>query len=354
MQSTVVDGVAMWSLWQQDRDLFFNSYFVESPAGNLLVDPLALSEQDAAQIDARGGVAWIAITNRDHEREARGAADRFGAKIAAGKQDADSLNVTVDRRLGDGDEICCATVIALDGLKTPGEFALHLRDRRTVVVGDALWGAPAGMLRMMADSKLADPVRAALSLRRVRALHPRHLLVGDGAPIFGDAYETLNACLEARDGVHTNRVNVDELRFIGDPAGDPPGYRSEWAEIGFVLGASRLGYAAARIPPGEAFCPSHWHTAEEELFVVWEGTPTLRTPAGETDLRPGDVVAFPTNARGAHKLRNDGASACIVLMVANTSDHDVCFYPDSDKVLVESTRSMVRASPTLDYYDGET
>jgi uncharacterized cupin superfamily protein len=264
-----------------------------------------------------------------------------------------SLTVPVDRALYDGDAICGASVIALDGLKTPGEFALHLRNRRTVVVGDALWGAPAGSLRMMDDSKLADPVRAALSLRRLRAVYPRNLLVGDGAPIFGNAFVVLNACLEARDGAHTTRVNFDELRFIVDST-DPPGYRSEWAEIGFLLGATKLGYAAARIPPGETFCPLHWHTAEEELFVVWEGAPTLRTPGGETMLRRGDIVAFPTSARGAHKLRNDGDSACVILMIANTNDDDVCFYPDSDKVLVGSTGTMVRASPTLVYYDGES
>lgn len=352
MQDTVVDGVAMWSAWQPDRNLFFNSYFVASRDGNLLVDPLALSEEDVAQIEGRGGVAWIAITNRDHERESRAASARFGAKIAAGEADVPMLSVSVDRSLRDGDTISGAMVVALDGLKTPGEFALSLRGRRAVVVGDALWGAPAGALRMMDDRKLADPARAALSLRKVRGLFPRHLLVGDGAPIFGRAYEALSECLDARDDVHTNVLNLDELRYVED-RGDPEGYRSRFAEIGYLLGASRLGYRAALLPPGEAFCPLHWHTAEEELFIVWEGSPTLRTPRGEVTLRRGDVIAFPTDARGAHKVHNATAEPCTILMIANTSEDDVCFYPDSDKVLVEKTGQIVRASPALDYFDGE-
>jgi uncharacterized cupin superfamily protein len=352
MQETVVDGVSMWSAWQPDRNLFFNSYFVASTEGNMLVDPLPLCEEDAAQIDARGGVAWIAITNRDHERDARAASARFGAKLAAGEADVPLLSVTVDRSLRDGEGICSAAVIALDGLKTPGEFALHLRGRRAVLVGDALWGVPAGALRMMDDRKLADPARAALSLRKLRALFPQHLLAGDGAPIFGRAFEALNECLDARDGVHANVVNLDELTY-SDEAADPAGYRSRVAEIGYLLGASRLGYRAALIPPGEAFCPLHWHTAEEELFIVWEGSATLRTPRGEVSLRRGDVVAFATDARGAHKVHNPTAEPCTILMIANTSEHDVCFYPDSRKVLVEATGLLVRASPELDYYDGE-
>jgi hypothetical protein len=43
-------------------------------------------------------------------------------------------------------------------------------------------------------------------------------------------------------------------------------------------------------------------------------------------------------------------------MLSNTgSDSEACFYPDSQKVLVVQGdgRTMVRAEPLLDYYDGE-
>jgi hypothetical protein len=42
-----------------------------------------------------------------------------------------------------------------------------------------------------------------------------------------------------------------------------------------------------------------------------------------------------------------------LLMVANTDDRDVCFYPNSHKLLVEKTGHLVRDRPSLDYYDGE-
>lgn len=198
MQQTVVSGIAMWSVWQPDRNLFFNSFFGISADGNFAIDPLPLGEPDAAEIAARGGLAWIVITNRDHERDARALGTRFGAKLAAGAKDAPLLAGPVDRELGDGDTICGARVIALDGLKTAGEFALFFRERRAVVIGDALWGDPAGSLRLMPDEKLADPPLAVLSLRKIWALAPEHVLVGDGACLFGEANRVLGACLEAR------------------------------------------------------------------------------------------------------------------------------------------------------------
>jgi uncharacterized cupin superfamily protein len=87
--------------------------------------------------------------------------------------------------------------------------------------------------------------------------------------------------------------------------------------------------------------------------VVWSGTPTLRTPQGTFELRPGDVIAFPTGPAGAHRLSNESDAACLILMFANTDAGDVCHYPDSHKLLVESTGAIVRSEPSLDYFEGE-
>lgn len=358
MQKTKLPGVALWSVWQPDRNLFFNTHFIERAEGNLLVDPLPIADTDAQEILARGGVAWIVVTNRDHVRDAAACARRFDAKVAAAAGEAEGI--AVDRVLADGDVLCGATVIALAGVKTPGEFALHFRDLDTILVGDALWGDPAGSLRLMPDTKLADPPTAVLSLRKLRARRPRHLLVGDGASIFDTAFETLSACLEARTEVYTQRVNVDELLFVHGTqtldfgvSRDVSPYVGGWAEIGWLLGAEKLGYAASRLEPGQALCPLHWHTSEEELCVVLAGTPTVRSPSGEFQLRVGDLVAFPARPSGSHSLFNASDAPCTLLLVARTEPSDTTFYPDSHKLMVEATQTMVRARPTLDYFDGE-
>ena len=341
----------MWSVWQPDRNLYFNSFFVESRAGNLAIDPLPLGDADASEIEARGGLAWIAITNRDHERDARALATRFGAKIAASAADVATLAGPVDRALHDGDVIGGATTIALDGFKTPGESALSFPDRRTVILGDSLWGSPAGALRLMPDAKLADPRLAALSLRRIAALRPQHLLVGDGACIFGDATRVLWAALDARGLPEMRRINRDDAAWrswSGEPRFD-----SESFDVGEVIGGERLGYRITRVPPGNASCPLHWHTAEEELFVVLRGRATLVGPTGTLPIREGDYLAFPTTPHGAHKVVNDSDEPCEILMIANVDRGDVCTYPDSKKLAVEARDIIVRDEPTLDYWDGE-
>ena len=194
---------------------------------------------------------------------------------------------------------------------------------------------------------------AVLSARRVRALHIDHLLVGDGMPIFGSARAALSAMIARRaEEAPVESVNVRDLNWQAFP-GDPPPFTANMAEIGLLLGAQRLGIAAGRLAPGESYAPLHWHTREEELFIVWEGRPTLRTPAATRKLEPGDCIVFVTDPRGAHRLRNDTEHPCTVLMISNLDEGDVCYYPDSKKFVVEATGTLVRAEPQLDYFDGE-
>jgi len=352
VQRTVVSGIAMWSQWQADRNLFFNSFFVEAEGGNLAIDPLPLADADAREIEARGGLAWIVLTNRDHERDARALAASTGAKLAASASEAPLFAGPIDRVLRDGETIGDATVVTFEGLKTAGEIALHFADRDAVLVGDALWGDPAGSLRMMPDEKLADPPRAALSLRRIRALRPQHLLLGDGACIFGDAHRKIGEVLEARRDVYVNKINRDEAIWHDWNTG-PEIFRGDTFEIGDYIGAEKLGYRLLKLDPGAASCPLHWHSAEEELFVVLAGAATLLTPRGEVALRAGDYVAFPTSPVGAHRVENRGDAPCEILLIANTDADDVCYYPDSHKMLVERSGLIVRDHPLLDYFDGE-
>lgn len=350
MRQTVVPGVWSWSCWQPDRGLDFNSFFAEHADGNLVVDPLETDEETLAELRARG-VAAILVTNRDHERASAGLAEQLGVPVIASALDGPLLARAPDRTVEPGETLFGWTVLGFDGLKTAGEIALVERSvRNAAIVGDSLWGKPAGALMVM--PKVADSDGAVLSLRALRARHVDHLLVGDGACVFGNAYDAIGAALDARDGVLANRVNFDELQFR-QFAGDPAPFTGSAAEIGWLLGADKLAYAAGRLRRGEHYCPYHWHTREEELFVVISGTPMLRTPRGTFALRAGDVIAFPATANGAHRLWNDADEDAVVLMIANSDGGDVCFYPDSRKFVVEATGTLVHDHPELDYFHGE-
>jgi uncharacterized cupin superfamily protein len=355
MQKLALPHAYSWSRWQPDRGMYFNSHLFVTEAGNVAVDPLPLEPGDADAIAALGGVGSIVVTNRDHLRDAAALRERFGAALATSQSEASLLGVAVDRLLADGEEVFPgATVVALEHQKTRGEFAIHLRKPGVVLVGDALIGAPVGALSILPDDRYEDVKGAILALRRLCALQPEILLVGDGTSLWSGATRAIGKLLFERGGIAVNCINLDELRFESDASQDGK-YRSSDAEIGFWIGAERLGYQMVTLPPGARFCPVHAEFCEEELFIVFEGEPSIRTPNETLRCRRGDFIAFPTGPDHAHQVINESDADATILLLGENRKLNVVYYPESNKLLASApgVRWMVRNSPQLDYFDGE-
>lgn len=344
----------MWSAWQPDRGMNFNSYAFERDGALVAVDPLPLDSEGMAALRGLGGVRTVVLTNRDHERAAASLRESFGARIVAHEPEAQLFGVPIDHTFRDGEEIFPgAYALALPHGKTPGEIALHFPAEHAALVGDALIGAPAGTLALLPDEKLGDVRSFVFSLRRLWALRLRGLLLCDGQPLFSGADAAIGRLLEERTGPEIHRINADEVLFIVERA--PERYAIADGEIGLLIGARRLGYRLAKLPPGKAFCPLHSHEADEEFFYVLEGTPSVRTHRGTLQCRPGDFIAFPVGTSGTHQLLNDSAQEALVLLVGGEPEVEICHYPDSGKVGVygRDFDRMLKASPVLDYFDGE-
>jgi uncharacterized cupin superfamily protein len=131
----------------------------------------------------------------------------------------------------------------------------------------------------------------------------------------------------------------------------PEPFAGRGASVSRDLGAELVGCSLYDIAPGEQLWPYHYHRNNEEWLIVVAGSPTLRTPAGETLLEAGDLVAFPEGEDGAHTLLNRGAGASRVA-IFSTKQKGSTVYPDSGKVGVAG--SCFRVADAVDYWDGET
>jgi uncharacterized cupin superfamily protein len=106
------------------------------------------------------------------------------------------------------------------------------------------------------------------------------------------------------------------------------GYRGRSVRIGDAIGSSAIGATVYDLDDGQRSWPYHFHHGVEEWLLVLDGSPTVRTPAGEQTLRRGDLACFPSGAEGAHTVTGPGRFA---IFSAN-SDVSISVYPDSDKV----------------------
>ena len=142
-----------------------------------------------------------------------------------------------------------------------------------------------------------------------------------------------------------------------DQAEERKGWRSKEAWVGARIDADLIGGSMNELEPGDRLWPYHTHHANEEWLLVIRGTPTLRSPEGERELKEGDVVCFPRGRDGAHQLTNRTDSPIRVLMLSTLILPDIVEYLDSGKVLVRDAAGerilLSRPGPTLEYWDGE-
>lgn len=334
--------------WLDGRPLVANAYLFTRETGNVLMDPISLDESTHGQLERLGGVSLIVVLTPDRQSEAQSLAARYKATFLANPS---------HRQCFGGDMLA----IHLPDQDREHAFAVSLPGDRAVVVGESLVGSPAGGLSMNVLGDDVESRRAALGLRRILRENPERLLVASGHPIFSDAYAVLFRLLYERAGAELLRINVDELEFLGEDEDQPAQYRCLDAEVGFAIGARKLGYRVSTLAPGQRFCPLHGHAREEEMFFVLDGAPSIRTLSGTIRCRKGDFIAFPVGDSGTHQLLNESDAPATVLLLARTEAFEACYYPDSNKLLVDTnaplegrTSFMLRAGPQLDYFDGET
>jgi uncharacterized cupin superfamily protein len=103
--------------------------------------------------------------------------------------------------------------------------------------------------------------------------------------------------------------------------------------VGAAAGAQRLGATLYEIDPGGAVSPYHVHHANEEMLIVVAGSPSVRLPSGVRELVPGDLLAFPAGAEGAHRVFNESDEPARVLLISTMNFPEVAEHLDTGTTL---------------------
>lgn len=153
-----------------------------------------------------------------------------------------------------------------------------------------------------------------------------------------------------RSGV--NNVFDDEWEEIYPPT---EGWRSNVRRL--VPRGHTLGMSVIELLPGQTQTPYHFHHGNEELLLVVGGTPTLRTPDGERELKAGDVVFFPKGPEGAHQMVNRSDKPARYVVADSKVSPEIVEYPDSGKIASMSRETQLwtihRLREAVDYFDDE-
>lgn len=155
-------------------------------------------------------------------------------------------------------------------------------------------------------------------------------------------------------------INLDELELVSHEHGR---FQGQYGPISEKIGARKLGYNLTICPPGKTVFPFHNHHVNEEMFLILEGEGILRFGDERYPVRKHDVIACPPGKRDvAHQLINTGTTDLKYLALSTMEGHEVCEYPDSNKIGIRigadmekpTLRALFRAEQSVDYWDRES
>jgi glyoxylase-like metal-dependent hydrolase (beta-lactamase superfamily II) len=190
---TILSDILTWSWFSEPHGYNFNGLLIPHAAGNICVDPVEPGDEVLSEL-ARRGVGQIILTNRNHLRAANRVRERTGARTLIHPADAayaKKLGGIVDGELRVGEQVGALTVVGAAG-KSPGEVALQWPERKILIVGDAVIGAPPGKCGLLRASVIDDLPRLQASVRDLLKLDFDALLFGDGVSILRGARTLLS------------------------------------------------------------------------------------------------------------------------------------------------------------------
>ena len=119
------------------------------------------------------------------------------------------------------------------------------------------------------------------------------------------------------------------------------------------INPQNLNFDLRQLNPGQYCAAYHFHRYAEELFMIISGSATLRTPTGLEIVKIGDLIFFEKEKTGAHQLYNHTTEPCIYLDIRTFIGHDICEYPDSNKLFIVPTYEIFNKNSQVEYFEGE-
>lgn len=105
--------------------------------------------------------------------------------------------------------------------------------------------------------------------------------------------------------------------------------------LGDLFGLNNFGVNLTTLAPGAMSALRHAHAKQDEFIYVLEGTPTLYTDEGATQLSPGMCAGFRYGTGNAHHLVNEADKDVVYLEVGDRTPGEAAIYPDDDLRVIE-------------------
>lgn len=130
-------------------------------------------------------------------------------------------------------------------------------------------------------------------------------------------------------------IRATEAPVRTKPSNYPEPFASQMAgrrkqPLGDLFGLANFGVNLTRLAPNAVSALRHAHSKQDEFIYILQGSPTLHTDEGRTQLAPGMCAGFKAATGNGHHLVNETSEEVIYLEVGDRTPGDEGSYPDDD------------------------
>lgn len=122
------------------------------------------------------------------------------------------------------------------------------------------------------------------------------------------------------------------------PPYDEPCRKRRRRHLSDSFGLTDFGVNIVELSPGTWSSQRHWHSHEDEFVYVLEGSLTLITDEGETELSPGMCAGFKAGVANGHHLVNRSGAPAVYLEMGSRNAEDDGFYSDIDMQILKRAK----------------
>lgn len=123
--------------------------------------------------------------------------------------------------------------------------------------------------------------------------------------------------------------------------------------VGDAVGSKKIYVNIDYVKPGAASVKYHWHSRQEEFYLIMSGSGVLRMNGEEIALKEGDVISAPAGKDTGHQFVNNSSEILQILDVGTREKGDIITYPDENVILIKDRGMAFRADERIESWSSD-
>lgn len=131
--------------------------------------------------------------------------------------------------------------------------------------------------------------------------------------------------------------NIANINHIPDQFKDDASFSTALQTIlvGDSIGSEKLYVNIDSVKPNSVSVKYHFHSKQEEFYLILSGRGLLRMNGEEIPIKQGDVISAPAGKDKGHQFINNSNDILQILDVGTKEKDDIITYPDENTLYIK-------------------